>query len=131
MKEQQFHVILQKNRRRKQEENEMLTDAKAGVFSSIAVCSGYTDLRKGIDQLAATLSTTYGVNPYVENQLFLFCGRASYKIKGLIREEAGFVLVNLRLKNRRFHWPRDERKGLIQITHDQYLQLMSEGTFRP
>ena len=108
----------------------MLTDAKAEVFSSIQLCSGYTDLRKGIDGLASTLSTTYGINPYEENRLFLFCGRASYKIKALIREPAGFVLVNLRLKNGRFHWPRDERKGMIQLTHSQYLQLMNGGTFQ-
>ena len=71
----------------------MLTDAASNVFSSIYVCAGRTDLRKGMEGLAWTLTSKYGINPYQENTLFLFRGNASYKIKGLLWERNGFVLV--------------------------------------
>jgi transposase len=43
---------------------------------------GYTDLRKGIDSLAAIVMLQYGLQ-LREDSLFLFCGRRTDRIKAL------------------------------------------------
>ncbi|MBQ8092457.1 MAG: IS66 family insertion sequence element accessory protein TnpB [Clostridia bacterium] len=106
----------------------MLINLRAEDVQEIYVCAGYTDLRKSIDGLVSLLENTYEVNPYREAILYLFCGRtASYKIKGLLYEKNGFLLFHKRLKEGRYHWIRDESKGLIRISHEQFLRLMNEG----
>lgn len=46
------------------------------------VACGYTDLRRGIDGLAAIVSQQYG-GYLSEESLFLFCGRRTDRIKAL------------------------------------------------
>ena len=107
----------------------MLIDAAPTTFSAIFVCAGWTDLRKSIDGLIDVLYYTYHVNPYLsENELFLFCGRSNYKIKGLVKESNGFVLINKRLRTDRFHWNRDQSAGLQKISYEQFIHLMNDGT---
>ena len=105
----------------------MFVDAKPGTFSAIYMCAGYTDLRKNIDGLAAMLIYEYNIDPYLENVLFLFCGRCAYKIKGLVWESNGFTMINKRLSMGRYQWNRDQSKGLIPITHEQFQKLMTTG----
>lgn len=107
----------------------MLINLRAEDVQEIYMCAGYTDLRKSIDGLATLLEYTYNVNPYREGILYLFCGRtASYKIKGLLYEENGFLLFHKRLKDGRYRWIRDESKGLVRISHEQFLRLMNNGS---
>ncbi|MBR1685388.1 MAG: IS66 family insertion sequence element accessory protein TnpB [Clostridia bacterium] len=106
----------------------MLIDATPTTFVSIYMCCGYTDLRKSIDGLTELLVNVYDINPYVENVLFLFCGRASYKVKGLVWEKNGFTLINKRLSEDRFHWDRNQENGLKGISYDQFIHLMNEGS---
>lgn len=54
------------------------------AFDKIYIALGYTDLRCGIDGLAAKIHTEFELSPFQENVLFLFCGRSSNKIKGLL-----------------------------------------------
>ena len=51
----------------------MLNDA-AG-FRSVYIMTGYTDLRSGIDRLAALVEAKMGKNPCEPATLYLFCGR--------------------------------------------------------
>ena len=106
----------------------MVTDAARNTFVAIYLCSGYTDLRKNIDGLAALLMTKYGRNAYKENELYLFCGRCAYKIKGLVWERNGFVLFSKRLREGRYQWIRDESKGLVELSYEQFIRLMNEGS---
>lgn len=106
----------------------MLMDAGPETFSAIYMCTGYVDLRKNIDGLCSLLTTKYRRDVYKENELYLFCGRCAYKIKGLVRENNRFVLIYMRLSEGRFHWIRDETKGILQITYSQFVRLMAEGT---
>lgn len=51
----------------------MLNDA-AG-FKKVYLAVGTTDLRKGIDGLAAIVKFQFNLDPYDKNTLFLFCGK--------------------------------------------------------
>ena len=99
----------------------MLYDAKG--FEKIYVAPGYTDMRKGIDGLAIIIGRDLKLNPYQKNVLFLFCGRQSSKIKCLIWEGDGFVLLYKRLEDGRFIWPRTPQE-VLNITLGQFELLM-------
>lgn len=62
----------------------MLNDAYG--FSRIYIACGYTNLRYGIDGLAAVIKSTFELDPFSENAIFLFCGRRSDRIKALVWE---------------------------------------------
>ena len=107
----------------------MLIDATPKTFSAIYMCPGRTDLRKNIDGLVNMLLYTYNVNPYLtENVLFLFIGNAKYKIKGLVIEKNGAVLINKRLTTGRFTWKTDPQCGLQELSYEQFSHLMKYGT---
>ena len=83
---------------------------------------GYTDLRRGIDGLATIVQEQFLLDPFT-NTLFLFCGRRRDRIKGLLWEGNGFLLLYKRLESGSFQWPRtgDEAR---QLTPQQYRWLM-------
>lgn len=56
------------------------------------VACGYTDLRRGIDGLAAIVMSQYGME-LREDSLFLFCGRRTDRIKALYWSGDGCVLI--------------------------------------
>ena len=60
----------------------MLREA-AGIKRILVAC-GRTDLRRGIDGLAAIVRLAYGLDPLEEGTLFLFCGVKKDRIKGLL-----------------------------------------------
>ena len=62
------------------------------------VACGYTDMRRGIDGLAAIVSQQFGA-PLCEDSLFLFCGRRTDRIKALYFSGDGYVLLYKRLNN--------------------------------
>ena len=67
----------------------MLEDA-AGIRRVVIAC-GYVDLRKGIDGLSMIIGDRYHQNPFEKGTLFLFCGRRSDRIKGLLWMGDGFL----------------------------------------
>ncbi len=69
------------------------------------VACGYTDLRRGIDGLAAIVTQQFG-QELREDSIFLFCGRRTDRIKALYYSGDGYVLVYKRLNNGAFQWPR-------------------------
>ena len=84
----------------------MLRDADPKKFADIYVVCGRTDMRLGIDSLAAIIETQYHLPVFVPNTLFLFCGRRANKIKGLVWEGDGFLLLTKRVEDGHFTWPR-------------------------
>ena len=74
------------------------------------VACGYTDLRYGIDGLAAVVTQQYGGN-LNEESLFLFCGRRTDRIKALYWSGDGYVLLYKRLSNGRFQWPPSQQQS--------------------
>ena len=70
----------------------MLNDASG--FQHVYLCTGYTDLRKGIDGLISIVTGTFGLDPTEAGSIFLFCGRRmtgwkSYSTKAM----AGFYAI--------------------------------------
>lgn len=88
----------------------------------IYIACGYTDLRQGIDGLANIVKEQFQLDPFT-NTLFLFCGKRLDRIKGLLWEGDGFVLVYKRLEESRFQWPRDASEAR-ELSPQQYRWLM-------
>lgn len=89
---------------------------------TIYLALGYTDLRKGIDGLCALIQEHFG-KELRTHDIFLFCGQKKDRIKGLLWEGDGFLLLYKRLEAGRFQWPRTTAE-LAEITAEQYLFLM-------
>ena len=60
----------------------MLNDGTG--FKKVYLATGFTDLRRGIDGLARIIRFQFQLDPYDKNTLFLFCGKRTDRIKGLI-----------------------------------------------
>ena len=56
----------------------------ASGFKHIYLCTGYTDLRRGIDGLIAVLNAEFKLDPTESDSIFLFCGRRCDRIKALL-----------------------------------------------
>ena len=55
--------------------------------------------------------------------LFLFCGKRTDRIKGLVWEGDGFLLLYKRLNIGGFSWPRTKEEAM-EITPEQFQMLM-------
>ena len=101
-------------------------------FRKIYIAAGYTDLRRGIDGLASIIKFNFQLDPYEKDILFLFCGRRSDRIKGLVWEGDGFLLLYKRLELGGFSWPRTNENAL-EITPEQSPALLQglESDSRP
>ena len=82
----------------------MLTDILSS--SVVYIVTGYTDMRKGIDGLAQIVIGKLKLDAY-SHSVFLFCGRNSTKLKALVWDGDGFLLMYKRLDNGRYRWPAD------------------------
>ena len=99
----------------------MLEDA-AGIRRVVLAC-GVVDLRKGIDGLAMIIGDKYKQNPFEKGTLFLFCGRRTDRIKGLLWQGTGFLLLYKRLEDGRLSWPRTKEEA-AELTEEQFNYLM-------
>ncbi|MBP2034105.1 transposase [Clostridium algifaecis] len=99
----------------------MLNDAFG--FEKIYIACGYNDLRRGIDGLANIVQQQFKLDPFKPRILFLFCGRKTDRIKGLLWEGDGFLLLYKRLETGKFQWPRNENE-VKAISPQQYKWLM-------
>ena len=103
---------------------------KATCFNNIYIVCGRTDLRYGIDSLAGVLRSLGIENPAAANTLYLFCGRRSDRIKGLVWEGDGFLLLYKKLVNGSFQWPRNASE-VKSLTAKQFRWLMEGLTIEP
>ena len=92
------------------------------VVDDIYIVCGYTDMRKQIDGLCAIVKDQLHMDPK-QRALYLFCGRRCDRIKALLWEGDGFLLMYKRLDNGAFRWPRSADEAMA-ITDDQYRMLM-------
>ena len=92
------------------------------VAENIYIACGYTDMRKSIDGLTAMVQQQFQMDPF-NSALFLFCGKRCDRIKALLWEKDGFVLLYKRLENGSFRWSRHEN-DLKSISRQQFRWLM-------
>ena len=76
----------------------MLTELLVGA--TVYSVTGYTDMRKGIDGLAQIVEGSVGKDAY-SKAVYLFCGRSSTKMKALVWDGDGFLLLYKRLDTRK------------------------------
>ena len=89
---------------------------------NVYIVTGYTDMRKGIRSLVPYVMQNFKMDPY-ESSLFLFCGKKCDRLKALLWEPDGFVLLYKVLDNSRYQWPRNE-KEVKELTCEQFTWLM-------
>ncbi len=108
----------------------MLKDAEFTSFAGVYLVCGYTDMRYGIDSLAAIIEQRYKMKLFVPNTLFLFCGHSASKIKGLLWEGDGFLLLYKRIESGHFSWPRTS-SDLRSLSSEQFRWLMMGFSIDP
>ncbi len=96
------------------------------------VC-GKTDLRRGIDGLAAIVQEQYQLEPRSQ-ALYLFCGTRKDRLKALHWAGDGYLLLYKRIEDGHFQWP--STQGEVKKLHTkQLIRLLSgwaiESTIRP
>ena len=100
----------------------MLNDISSN--QQVYLVTGYTDLRRSIDGLAMIIQGQLRLDPF-SSALFLFCGRRRDRIKGLLWERDGFLLLYKRLDNGQFQWPRNETEA--KLLTPQQTRWLLEG----
>ena len=92
--------------------------------SKVYIATGFTDLRRGIDGLARIIRFQFHLDPYDKYTLFLFCGKRTDRIKGLLSGKAmGSFFCTRGLKTVTFDGCA-QRFEALEITADQYQMLM-------
>ena len=89
----------------------------------VVLACGTVDLRKGIDGLSMIIGYKYNQNPFEKGTLFLFCGRRSDRIKGLLWMGNGFLLLYKRFEAGSLSWPRTTEEA-AELTEEQFNYLM-------
>ena len=88
------------------------------------IVTGYTDMRKSTDGLCAIVEDQLHMDPR-RSALYLFCGKRCDRVKALLWENDGFVLLYKRMEVKgRFRWPRSSQE-VRQLTRQQFDWLMS------
>jgi transposase len=88
------------------------------------LAAGVTDMRRGMDGLAAQIQTTLAENPF-SGHVFVFRGRRGDLVKLLWWSGDGLNLFAKRLERGRFVWPQAQ-SGTVSLTGAQ-LSMLLEG----
>lgn len=93
----------------------------------IYVAAEPVDLRRGFDGLAAATRQIISADP-LSGHLFVFLNRRSNRMKILLWERSGYLLLYKRLEHGRFRLPRTPELGKRHIeVEGADLALMMEG----
>ena len=88
------------------------------------LAAGITDMRKGMDGLAALVQTALTENPF-SGHVFVFRGRRGDLVKLLWFDGDGLCLFAKRLERGRFVWPQAD-SGSVSLSAAQ-LSMLLEG----
>lgn len=91
----------------------------------IYLCTGSTDMRKGINGLSLLVQAII-TESFSKGALFVFRGTRADRIKILWWDGQGFCLFYKCLDTGKFVWPKTKERGTIGVTKAQ-LSMLLEG----
>ena len=94
------------------------------VGTRVWLAAGVTDMRRGMDGLAAQVQSTLSENPF-SGHVFVFRGRRGDLVKLLWWSGEGLNLFAKRLERGRFVWPQAQ-SGSVSLSPAQ-LSMLLEG----
>jgi transposase len=92
-----------------------------GVDLKIYMATRPVDFRRGMDGLAAAVQEILGLDPYV-GAAFVFRAKRADRIKILVWDGSGLVLVYKRLEGSKFVWPQ-VRDGVMRMPPAMFAAL--------
>ena len=92
------------------------------VYRNVYIVCGYTDMRKSINGLVAIITRQYEMKPDTKS-IYLFCGKKSDRMKAILWEEDGFLLLYKVLAGYKYQWPRNANE-VRHLTRAQYTRLL-------
>lgn len=100
------------------------------MIASVPHCRVYlatkpVDFRKGMDGLASIVMSEFDLDPF-SGAIFVFRSKRSDRLKMIIWDGTGLVLVYKRLEGKGFTWPR-LKDGVISLSKTQF-EALFEGT---
>jgi transposase len=90
----------------------------------VLVWSAPVDFRSGMDRLAALVQVTLRLDPFA-GDVFVFRSRRPDRLKLLVYDGTGLVLVTKRLEKGRFVWPSPATDGVVRLSALQLSVLLS------
>ena len=90
----------------------------------IYIATRPVDFRKGLDGLAAVAQEILKLDPF-SGAAFIFRAKRADRVKILIWDGSGLILIYKRLEEGKFHWPRIE-DGVMKLSPAQ-LSALFEG----
>ena len=87
----------------------------------VYLACGTTDMRKGMDGLALAVQEMMGLDPFC-GAAFVFRAKRADRIKVLIWDRTGMVLVHKRLEGGAFVWPQVQ-DGVMRMSPAQFSAL--------
>ena len=90
----------------------------------IFLCTGYTDMRKGVNSLSILASSLPGLE--LNSAIFVFRGKRADRLKILWWDVQGFCLFYKCMDSGKFVWPKLEEMTSLGITKAQ-LSMLIEG----
>lgn len=97
--------------------------APAGNFT-IYLATQPVDFRKGMDGLAAIVQSEFDLDPF-SGAIFIFRAKRADRLKILVWDGTGLVLVHKRIEGAGFVWPQ-AGDGVISLTRSQF-EALFEG----
>ena len=92
----------------------------------VLVWSAPVDFRAGMDRLAALVQVTLSRDPFA-GDVFVFRSRRSDRVKLLLYDGTGLILITKRLEAGRFTWP-PVTEGVVRLSALQLSVLLALGT---
>jgi transposase len=93
----------------------------------VLVWSTPVDFRAGMDRLAALVQVTLRLDPFA-GDVFVFRSRRPDRVKLLVYDGTGLILITKRLEAGRFKWP-PVTDGVVRLSALQLSVLLALGAF--
>lgn len=94
----------------------------------VYVATRPVDFRKGMDGLALAVQELFGLDPF-SGAAFVFRSKRADRIKVLIWDRTGLVLVHKRLDGAKFVWPQVQ-DGVLKLSPAQFSALFEGVDWR-